>query len=148
MNPIVLAGAFGFLKGILGGSPSRSRSLSSYVAAGLGASLIEETVYRALPNALFGGLPMGFTAAKFAADHIAPGELPRGQSPVSRFVDVFAGGLLYESAFERGGLLGAVAAHCLHNVAVGLAEGSPVHTVRRRKRRGAPKRRGRKTWRR
>ena len=134
MNPILLAGAFGFAKGLLGGVGSRLSSKARNYAS-FGAPVVEEMMYRGLPFSLFGAmLPSGFTAVGFAADHVASEGL-EGSSALARFADVFAGGILYESAYKRFGLVGAIAAHAAHNIAVGWGQRSfPGHTVRRKRR--------------
>lgn len=124
MNPIVLAGLHGLIAGALVG-PERDRRGRRVKARGrayaeLGAPVVEETIYRALPLLGFGSaLPRGATAAWFAADHVASewSEHDAGSAAV-RFGDVFLGGLLYESAFRRFGWLGAIGAHMAHNVMV------------------------------
>lgn len=136
MNPIFLSGLFGLAKGLVShgrGLPSADRSHAQFRAP-----VVEEAVFRKLPFVLFGrALPAGYTAAGFALAHVSDEQL-NGASALTRFADVFAGGLLYENAFKQYGLLGAIAAHAAHNIAVGLGQG---HSVRGKKRRRTHRRR-------
>jgi len=84
----------------------------------------EELVYRAAPLWAFPNIPYGTTAILFAVDHclddmranpnISASEI------ASRFGDVLLGGLIYESAHRRQGVLSAIAAHSSHNMAVSV----------------------------
>lgn len=126
MNPIVLAGLHGLVAGFAVGPEidARGRRVKpkGRAYAELGAPIVEETLYRALPLMGFGSaLPKGATALAFAADHVR-GEWAEHSagSAALRFGDVFLGGLLYESAFRRFGWLGAIGAHMAHNIFVGV----------------------------
>ncbi len=121
--PFAAAAALGLVKGLT----SRERLPFSAEQDVYGPAK-EEFAYRGLPLWAKPNLPFGSTAAVFAADHLAddlrrhsregttmtPGEV------VSRLGDVFLGGLAYETAFKRGGILGAIGAHMAHNVFVSL----------------------------
>lgn len=92
-------------------------------------------MFRAAPA--LAGAPAQFAVAAFAADHLFH-ELPQ-HTPASaawRLAETVAGGLLYQRAYDRFGFFGAVAAHCLHNVAVsaGRAARAPVPRARRGRR--------------
>lgn len=123
MNPLVLSVAFGFLKGCLsdGGAPPYVRS-KAYTH--LGAPLLEEAAYRAVPfeTARAAGLAMpgGTTAFAFALDHVLSEPKQGSGDTALRFADVFAGGMLYEMAYRRFGFFGAVLSHILHNVSIDL----------------------------
>lgn len=118
MNPIVASAMFGLMKGIGAARHSAQPSAPSSMLHFIGP-LWEEVVYRAVPLGLGGSrLPRGITALPFAVDHII-GESKLGLSgaaAAARFADVFLGGLLYEGAYRRYGLLGSTLAHCLHNI--------------------------------
>lgn len=89
------------------------------------APVREELIYRAAPLSVFPNLPMGATAVTFAADHVLDMlRAPQGCAPhftagqlLARFGEVLLGGLMYESAYRSSGVVGAVAAHSLHNLA-------------------------------
>ena len=125
MNPILAAAAFGFLKGLLAkGAPTAERFSSATLH--FAGPLMEEIVYRGLPNAVGGRVFPGLSAAVFARDHIVSEGKRYGLSgapALLRFADVFAGGLLYEKAFREYGLLGSTLAHCLHNLGCTLGRG-------------------------
>lgn len=123
MNPIVLAAAFGFLKGyfVARRSPEQPADGSRWLTHVVMGPLWEEAVYRAIPLYTTGTmLPRGWTAVPFALEHVLQeSEVGMHQttgSTLTRFADTFFGGVLYELAFRRFGLLGAVVAHSLHNV--------------------------------
>lgn len=83
----------------------------------------EEFLYRGAPLWAAPGLPYGTTAVSFAIDHIlhdARRGPMTGSQMLSRFGDVLLGGLAYESAFRSSGIIGAIASHSGHNLAVGL----------------------------
>lgn len=123
MKAIFLAGLSGFFKGAMYGRPDvRSPGFGNLVTA----AAREELTYRALPatvaTALGKTTPRGLSAFIFAVDHLRD-DAARGVShslggSLGRFADVFLGGLLYEDAYRSHGLLGAVAAHAAHNLAV------------------------------
>lgn len=124
MREILAAAAFGFAKGLFAGRANPDAQLGGphWTAHSLMGPLYEETLYRALPLYLGGAyakLPVGWTAVPFALEHVVQ-ENNRGlhqttASAFARFTDVFLGGLLYEKAFRRWGILGAFAAHAAHN---------------------------------
>ena len=120
MNPVLLSAAFGLLKGATMATHSRSPNFTMDVAG----PLFEEAIYRGLPLYTFGNrVPRGLTALHFAADHVFSEHRLfglDGAQAAARFADVFAGGLLYEMAFRRWGLLGAFAAHAAHNFMCGV----------------------------
>lgn len=118
MNPVVASALFGFVKGFM----SKGKPPDGSVATHFAGPIYEEMAYRALPIAIFGDkLPNGWTALAFAIDHLS-GEVQKHhyttEATVARFADVFLGGVLYERAYRRWGLFGAVASHVLHNIAV------------------------------
>jgi len=133
------AAALGFFKGVL--IRQRMHQLGTYPApeplekrlhSVLSGPLMEEMLYRAMPERLFGHLPTGFTALPFAADHVlsdSAARARRGLPPSSmlaksmRFADVAFGGYLYERAYRSSGLLGAFVAHSLHNYFSGVGLG-------------------------
>lgn len=124
MSPIIVSALFGFVKGYFSEGPHREVDRDHEIAANLVAPVREEMIYRAIPLYTFGdAFPKGGTAVAFAIDHVM-GEGPRlgyRTGPMAaRFADVFFGGLLYEYAFRRWGIFGAVAAHSFHNVMCGV----------------------------
>jgi membrane protease YdiL (CAAX protease family) len=127
MNPIFLAGLHGLIKGLVLG-PSRPQEDPGFT--NFGAPIMEELLYRAAPMSFAGAaLPKGWTAAVFAAHHVLA-EGRGGLGAVARFADVLGGGYLYEQAYRSHGLLGAIAAHALHNTLTGFGLGVGAHTVR------------------
>lgn len=118
MLEILASAAFGYLKGRAVRQPRHRRSRSGGrpgfdAGTHVVAPVVEEVIYRKG----LAGLSPGFSAAAFAVDHLIG---QRVGNPVLRAADVFAGGLLYSSAYRRFGLFGAIAAHCMHNVACTL----------------------------
>lgn len=84
----------------------------------------EELIYRAAPLWAFPGIPYGTTAVLFAVDHVLD-DMRRNPAITaseiaSRFGDVLLGGLIYESAQRKNGVLSAIAAHASHNIAVSV----------------------------
>lgn len=113
MNPVALAGIFGFLKGMAAGGPAVRRH--NHLGAYLMGPILEETAFRA-PQ-----MHPALSSAAFAAVHLSPGMLRKDpEFSAYRFAEVFAGGLIYDAAFKRYGLMGAVGTHCLHNIACTL----------------------------
>ena len=110
MNPILAAGLHGLIAGSIARAPRRRPRFNGYSA--FGAPVIEEVLYRGL---LSRSLPEGMGAVMFAADHVLAN---RGHN----FFDVLLGGILYEKARKQYGLLGAIGAHCAHNLAVQFAQ--------------------------
>lgn len=113
VNPIAMSGAWGLIKGLVAGrSTARQHNhFSAYVSG----PFMEEAMFR-LPQ-----LSAPISSAAFAAVHLTP-DMIREDPLFSafRFGEVFAGGMMYDSAFKRYGFLGAVGAHMLHNVACTL----------------------------
>jgi len=137
VNPILFAGLYGLFKGLASGpAPALGGAGRRYTH--LQAPVFEETLFRKLPHALFGDyLPPGYTAAGFALAHLGePGM--SGLDMALRFADVFAGGLIYETAYKRHGWFGAICAHAAHNIALGLS--SSPHTLRSPEPRPKPRR--------
>lgn len=125
-GPYLAAIAFGFAKGLT--ARAGEEHPFSLQQDFLGP-VKEELFYRGLPLWVKPNLPFGSTALLFAADHIVSDarQVAREGSPtptagqvVARLGDTFAGGLVYEYAFRQYGILGAVAAHCGHNLACAL----------------------------
>lgn len=115
MNPILASALFGLTKGMLREGPP-SLPFGKVVVTG---PVMEEVLYRAVPK--LAGVPSTVSALGFAVDHVKS----EGRSnDLARFADVFAGGLLYESAYKQFGLLGAIAAHASHNLALYLVKGA------------------------
>lgn len=122
MNPFVLSALSGLLKGVMFEAPPdwRARGFGDV----LESATKEELLYRGALGFLGSKLPAGAGAVIFAADHVLNnGEQHSFGSGAVRFADVFLGGLLYERAFKSYGLLGAVAAHTAHNLAVAAGIG-------------------------
>jgi hypothetical protein len=130
---IAASAALGFFKGVLnkqrmkrlGAFPGPPEPFEKRLHVVFSGPLVEEMMYRAAPEKLFGTkLPVGFTAIPFAIDHLvsdSTARARRGLPPSSathkalRFADVAFGGYLYERAYRSSGLLGAFACHALHN---------------------------------
>lgn len=122
LGAFLASAAFGFVKGwsTPGASPGDDRFRAEQDFYG---PVREELIYRAAPLWAFPNLPFGTTAVTFAAEHIISDSRhgPMGaRDVVARFGDVMLGGILYESAMRSSGVLGAIAAHIAHNVAVGF----------------------------
>lgn len=104
---------FGFLKGYANGHPGRYGNLGfGEYAAG---AVREEVLFRALPVAV-AGHALGHYAGPITAASFALAHQP---ATLGRFADVFAGGMLYHSAYKQYGLFGATVAHLAHNLAIG-----------------------------
>lgn len=119
VNPIVLSALFGAAKGAA--VPGHVMWGPNGFQANVLAPLQEEAIYRAMPA--WAGFPPGLSAFTFAVDHLVSDARRAplsGRHAIARFADVFAGGLMYESAYRRWGFLGAVAAHAMHNLMVGV----------------------------
>lgn len=131
MREIVASAAFGFIKafseGLLVGE---AQPIGGWMHSLVGPAR-EEMMYRGPLYLGFGSLPTGWTAVPFAMEHViqesALGMHRSSASAFSRFADVFLGGVLYEKAFRRWGILGAIAAHAAHNVALNVG----LHASRR-----------------
>ncbi len=115
--------ALGFVKGLTGNREEEPFDLEQNFVG----PVKEEFIYRGAPLWLKPNLPFGSTAVIFAADHIRGDyvesmkhNLPPPTAPqvAARFGDVLLGGLLYESSFRQFGILGAIASHVGHNLAV------------------------------
>ncbi len=126
-GPFLASVAFGFIKGLTSSSEEREEPFS--LEQDFMGPVKEELIYRGTPLWLKPNLPFGSTAAIFAADHLVSDHrmavlegtpTPSASQIVARLGDTFAGGLMYEMAFRRHGILGAIAAHVGHNWAVGL----------------------------
>ena len=108
MNPIALAGLFGLAKGLL--MQAQTKSKAHQLAAVTVGPVLEELVFRAPQRD-----PV-LSSAMFAAAHLTPELLTKApRFSAYRFAEVFAGGLTYDQAFKKHGLVGAIGAHCLHN---------------------------------
>lgn len=110
----------GFAKGWVIG-PDAGSELGFTAENDIYAPVKEELLYRAAPLTLFPNLPYGSTAVPFAVDHALDMLKETSPSPselVARLGEVFLGGLMYESAMRSSGIVGAVAAHSLHNMAL------------------------------
>lgn len=124
MAPWLIAAALGFAKGwVLAPRPGTEQEFAFNAENDVYAPVKEELLYRAAPLTLFPKAPFGSTAVPFAVDHAI--DMLREGSPsagelVARLGEVFLGGLLYESAYRTSGIVGAVAAHSLHNLAIGF----------------------------
>jgi membrane protease YdiL (CAAX protease family) len=116
MNPVLASLAYGLVKGVM---QRRADPRPFSLGAVILGPLREEAMYRA--GSHYAGLPGGFSAFAFAADHVFSDASHDGlqtKHVVPRFADVFMGGLLYEQAYRRWGFFGAFAAHALHNLGV------------------------------
>lgn len=116
MIPFVASLAYGFIKGL--SSSGRDTFNAEQDVYG---PVKEEFVYRGAPLWAAPNLPFGSTAVAFAADHVAAelkGNTLDANAIAARFGDVLLGGLLYETAFRRFGIVGAVASHVAHNMAI------------------------------
>ncbi len=123
-GPFIASLALGFAKGLTAKRNEEPFSLEQNFVG----PVKEEFVYRGAPLWLKPNLPFGSTAVIFAADHIRGDYLenvrhnlppPSASEIAARFGDVLLGGLLYESSFRQFGILGAIASHVGHNLAVG-----------------------------
>lgn len=128
MWPVFAAVAFGFVKGFSSGGREAFN-----LETDLWGPAREEAVYRG-PLWLFPKLPYGSTAVVFAADHVVSdmkhdGLTDAGQI-AARFGDVLLGGLAYESAMRRHGILAAIASHMAHNLAVAVGSRARNNTQR------------------
>lgn len=123
MELLVASAVLGLLKGVLVPSSAGEPTGFSF-EHDVWAPTREELLYRAAPLWAFPRLPYGSTAVVFAADHVLDDlketPPPTAGQAAARFGDVFLGGLLYETAFRRQGVVAAIAAHMLHNAAVAL----------------------------
>lgn len=104
MYELLASAAFGFVKGLYDKRGKRDRREQGH-SLGFAGPVLEEVVFRGLLNG-----PVGL--AGFIGAH-----KPRS---AARAADVALGGLLYGSAYRRFGLLGSIAAHVAHNVAISL----------------------------
>lgn len=112
MNPIVLAAFHGYMKGYaVGGDVSGGVPAAQSMIVG---PISEEMRYRAPLSYVSPGLGDFASAALFAFAHFDANEVP--QRRTFRMFDAFAGGLIYASAFREYGIVGAIAAHAIHNV--------------------------------
>lgn len=114
--PVIASVAYGFIKGL-----SSSGRDTFNAEQDLYGPVKEELVYRGAPLWAAPNLPFGSTAVAFAADHVASelkGHTLEASAVAARFGDVLLGGLLYETAFRRFGIVGAAAAHVAHNMAI------------------------------
>lgn len=123
LGQVLASIAFGLVKGFAAPRAAQSSSLQQNFLG----PLREEAVYRAAPFAAFGSsIPTGATAAMFAADHLVSDlkQTPTmtGTQMLGRLGDVLLGGYLYEGAYRSAGIVGAVAAHGLHNAAVSFGQ--------------------------
>jgi hypothetical protein len=110
------------MKGAMGLHSGPTRGFGDLAAS----AATEELAYRALPavvaTATGRSAPKGLGALVFAAHHLMDdqryGVAHTLGGGLGRFADVFLGGLLYEDAYRSYGVLGAIAAHVTHNLAV------------------------------
>ncbi len=111
--------ALGLVKGLTSKNEAHSFSSEHDVYG----PIREELMYRGAPLWAAPGLPFGVTALTFAVDHVVhdakQSPMTTGQM-VARFGDVLLGGLAYESSFRSSGIVGAIASHSAHNLAIGL----------------------------
>lgn len=121
---MLAAAVLGLLKGVLDPEPGEFS-----FERDLWGPTKEELVYRAGPLYLFPKIPYGTTAVVFAADHVLDDIRRQMKSDqpaltatdlIARFGDVLLGGLMYESAYRKNGIATAIAAHAVHNMAVGV----------------------------
>jgi len=121
ISPILLSAAFGFIKGFTSSEPSTGFD----VEQDLWGPTKEELIFRG-PLWIFPKVPYGATALFFAGEHILSDQKESPQMTplevVARLGDVFLGGMLYELAMRRGGMLSAIGAHAAHNNAIRWGE--------------------------
>jgi len=122
VNPLALAGLFGFVKGLLA-SHQPTASGPHWLHSVVAAPIYEEAIFRMVPLQFSGNnLPVGWTGVPFALEHVIQ-ESKHGMSTsrmFARFTEVAFGGMLYELAYRKWGLLGAAASHSGHNFGVKL----------------------------
>lgn len=124
MHPAVLvltSIASGLAKGLVLADKQRTHNVGTLLHSGLLGPITEELTYRAMPLTAAPHLPRGLTAVPFALAHVSPVDMVSRPGWSSwRVADAGLGGLLYEAAYRRGGMLAAVAAHGGHNLGVAL----------------------------
>lgn len=132
MRALLLAGLSGFMKGAMGMHTAPARGFADVVTS----AATEEVAYRAIPATIAAAMgreaPRGLGALVFAADHLLDDRIHgvnRGGG-LGRFADVLLGGLIYEDAYKSHGVLGAIAAHVAHNMAVQF--GATRHAPKRK----------------
>lgn len=107
LNPAALAGMWGFAKGLVAGRPMDQIPFGSFISG----PVVEEMMFRA-PQ-----LHPALSSAAFAAAHLTTDMIKADPGfSAYRFAEVFAGGLMYDQAFKKWGLFGAIGTHALHNV--------------------------------
>lgn len=124
MHPAVLvltSIASGLAKGIAFADKQRPHNAGSLLHSALLGPVTEELTYRAMPLTAAPHLPRGLTAIPFALAHVSPVDMVTRPGWSSwRIADAGLGGVIYEAAYRRGGMLAAVAAHGGHNLGVAL----------------------------
>jgi hypothetical protein len=119
MNPIVMSALYGGVKGALTAPCRCARCRRRRPGFDFGAHVVapvrEELIYRAGFTAM--GVPPVLGAATFAMDHVL-GEQHTASSAIVRIMDTMFGAFLYQRAYSAYGIVGAIAAHSLHNIGV------------------------------
>lgn len=124
MFQVLASIALGLVKGFGVVGPVSAKEAEFSFERDLWGPTKEELVYRAAPLWAFPNIPYGTTAVLFAVDHCLDDMKANpnitASEIASRFGDVLLGGLMYEAAYRRQGVFSAIAAHSLHNAAVGV----------------------------
>lgn len=120
--PLLISAAFGLLKGLISAEVEDEAHFS--LEQDLYGPVKEELIFRGAPLWVEPNLPVGTTALAFAVEHVFSDyrrsqRTPTATEVVARLGDTFLGGLCYETAFRQNGIFAAIAAHAVHNLAVG-----------------------------
>lgn len=125
MKEVIASALFGLFKGAAAESPESASPYGVFQAVVV-APVTEELIFREGGAAMWKrsgfmsgkAMPLAVSAVPFAVAHLRPSMDARRM--FARFVDVFLGGLLYQSAYNSGGLKMSIAAHAAHNLGVQL----------------------------
>jgi membrane protease YdiL (CAAX protease family) len=129
MNPIILAGLHGFVKGAMMDKAAR---VSPDASTTLAAPVLEELAFRAPLHGVAPGFADFMSAVGFGLAHVDPRAAVQKPSWAAfRGLDAFAGGLVYAAAFRQFGIFGAVAAHALHNVAISAGQATTRRPIKK-----------------
>lgn len=122
IGPLVGSVLLGLVKGYM----DNNRPSPFNVETDVIGPVKEELLYRG-PLYFFPRVPYGASALLFAADHLADdaradagGPPPDAWEVLARFGDVLLGGLAYETAQRKSGILAAISCHMAHNMSVGF----------------------------
>ena len=125
MREVIVSALFGLFKGAAAESPEDASPYDVFRSV-VAAPVTEELLFREGGTRIWKGtgirpgrpMPLAVTAVPFAVAHLRPDMDSRRM--LARFVDAFLGGLLYQSAYDRGGIKMSIAAHAAHNLGVHL----------------------------